>query len=590
MGKMLEDLEAFSNGLDRAQKILNGFTAEFEGKIESVETQLDSLSHLTKGLQLPDDAPSAALVNGEIEKWQSILSACGQQARANFKGRDFQKRFEKSPLVIVFGIVKAGKSTLGNFIHGRAFRAASFPNPYKTKVIPDSKIFVEESGRPDVRQKDDFDENSIESTCSAQYFQVPGLVWVDTPGIGAIQKAADLRPLEDIARQYVQYADLVIFLANSTNPGINEDVAGYRSLYENGKKALVVITRSDKSETAIRDGKLLRTPDGKPQKVLVPKTKETRKLQEDSLRTAMEKNGIQGKDCEAVSISTRLAEMAVEANDDALWEGGNLGEFYRRIVGVIGNAEILELKKEAPRKLLNSSIESLVGSPNEAASLQGLLSGIGKVKQSIEEKFASLEPSGTLVGEITEDVVNAIRGPLRKHIDSEISRQSKADQVSFSLASIQGTVQREIVETLEQRVKSIVGSFRRDVLGSFSVDGFSAEAHRQKQTETYQVDVPYRMPREPEGLIENICSIFGRKYTRVTVVHESRSFEVDLGVDSTAAKEQLLTQVEQGVSKHVRAELEKVRTSFFGTTLSKIGEVETSVKKLIADLKAVRYS
>lgn len=589
MGRMIEDLEEFSRGLNQAQRILNGFNVEFANKIGTVKERLDSLSNLTQALRLPEDAPSAELVNGEIREWQDILTACGKKAQENFKGEDFQKRFEKSPLVIVFGIVKAGKSTLGNFIHGRSFRAASFSNPYTTHAIPDSKIHVEESGRPDEREKTDFDENSIESTCSAQYFEVPGLVWVDTPGIGAIQKAADLQPLEKIAKKYVQYADLVVFLANSTNPGINEDVAGYKSLYESGKKALVIITRSDKSQTEIRDGKLIRTSDGKPSKILVPKDLATRKLQEDALRAAMEKNGIPGRDCEAVSISTRLAEMAVEKNDDALWTGSNVGALYRKIVDVIGNEEILEIKKSAPRKLLNKSIDGLVGDAKTEDSLAALLANIESLKLQIAEKFDSLNPQGTLVGEIVEDVVNAIRGPLRKHIDEEVSRQSSSDKMSISLEALQSSIQKMLMNTLEQRVKRLVGAFRRDVLGAFSLSGMTTTAVRKTATETYQVDVPYRVPRPPSGIIEHIRGFFGKSYSRTIICKEDRHFEVDLGVDTSAAKVALLKQVEEGASKYVRSELEELRKSFFGTTLEKIGELEHSVTRLVADLKAVRY-
>ena len=137
--KIQQDLDYFYKGLLSAQKILDKFSAEFSTKIDNVSQELDSLSSLTAGLRVVEDTPIAALVNGEIDKWQQIINICKGEAEKQVKGREFQDKFEKVPLVIVFGIVKAGKSTLGNFMHGRAFRDAPFDNVYKDGLLSRKK-------------------------------------------------------------------------------------------------------------------------------------------------------------------------------------------------------------------------------------------------------------------------------------------------------------------------------------------------------------------------------------------------------------------------------------------------------------------
>ena len=580
--KIQQDLDYFYKGLLSAQKILDKFSSEFSTKIENVSQELVSLSSLTTGLRVVEDTPIASLVNGEISKWQQIIDICKEVAEKQVKGREFQNKFEKVPLVIVFGIVKAGKSTLGNFMHGRTFRNAPFDNVYKSGALPKTKIVVQEKGRMDASEKDAFDENSIESTCSAQYFALPGLAWVDTPGIGAIEKKRiDLQPLAQIAKKYVQYADLVVFLANSTNPGVQEDIAGYKELYENGKKALVVITRSDTVESTVQNGRVV--------KMQVPKDKDRRRLQEDALCDAMMHNGVPREHCDAVSISTQLAEKAVAMNDDGLWEGGNIGGFYRKIISVIGNRQILDLKEDAPRKLWNHTVETIVGDAGKPDCLARLAADLCEIHEKIQAKYDALAPSGAIVGEIVEDVVGQVRRLIRHYVDRVVSEAS-GNEVEFNMDALGYEIQGELIDVLSDHVRSIVGDFRKDVLGKFSPQGITSEAKRTVETQTYPIEVPEIVERDPEGIVENICHFFGKKYHTIEINKETRSFDIDLGIDPTAAKEKLVAQLEKALAVHVKDELAKLRKMFFGATLSKMKELEGNVGKLTKKLLACRFA
>ena len=182
------DISRFHGAMIAAQRDLDAFSHSFNASLSGVAKELGMLPSLAKGLRLPGDEPAAGLVNSEVDGWTAQLAECSKTAQETITGREVQNRFQKQPLVVVFGPVKAGKSTLGNFMLGKAFCTAPFDNPYRSGAIPKPKIIVEESGRKDAKTKEWFDVNSIESTCSAQYFSVPGLVWVDTPGYGAVEK------------------------------------------------------------------------------------------------------------------------------------------------------------------------------------------------------------------------------------------------------------------------------------------------------------------------------------------------------------------------------------------------------------------
>ena len=576
------DLERFQDGLKRAQALLDTFSSSFAGKIDSIFGELAKLSELTGDLRVADDSPAASLVNGEIERWQSILNACRRSAEREIKGRELQHRFEKTPLVIVFGIVKAGKSTLGNFLHGRTFREAPFDNVYRDGILPCSKIEVIENGREDEKVKEAFDEACIESTCSAQFFSMPGLTWMDTPGIGAVEKRdIDIRSLEGLAKQYVQYADLVVFLANSANPGVREDIEGYRNLYQAGKKAIVVITRSDTFETKVANGKIIRTQ--------VPKDPARRRLQEESLCDGMTANGIPMRNGDVISISTQLAEKGVMSNDGDAWRGGNIGGLYQKLVEVIGSPEILKLKEASPRRQLDNCVDAIIGTGKDNnASLARLSQDLIGIRLELKKRFDALSPERELVGEIAEDVVNQVRIPLRRHIDGFVSA-ADGQRVTFDLKGLEGRISEQIADVLGAKVDLIVGGFQRDVLSAFRAEGISANAERRVQVESYSVEVPEVVERDPEGVFEHIGHFFGKKYHRLEMNEETYTTEIDLGFDPAEARKELLAKLESAIRNYVKGELAALRQSFFSETIQRVENVIKSVDRIVMSLRKMKF-
>lgn len=577
-GKMLEDLDFFYNGMMRAQKILDNFSVEFSQKLDSVSSELLCMKNMTNELKCKEDSPAAHFLNLEIASWAEILNECSDIVQKNITGRNFQNRFEKEPLVIVFGIVKAGKSTLGNFLHGREFRDAKFDNPYKNK-IPIGKIVVEESGREDISDKESFDENSIESTCSAQYFQIPGLAWVDTPGIGAIQKSSDLRPLEDIAKQYVKYADLVVFLSSSDHPEVVESVFAYQDLYSEGKKLLVAITRSDRYENK---------PDVKLRKIvknLVPKSKKDRELQEQSLLNSLKNLSGDIRKIDAVSLSTKLAVKAIEEQSDQCWQDSNMGIFYKKIIDVIADNEILELKKEAPKKLLNTSIAAIVGDEEQEKSLVGLIKCMREILARIEEKFEELSPDGKLVEIVTEDVINQLRGLIRKFVD----KQGEMNASKVDLQSLNSEIQQTLAATLRNHIIRIIGEYKNIDISQIKLSGIQSSIQHKTDTHTYTAKVPRSEERDPSGFVENVKAFFGKKYYKLGYTEEERTIDIDLGVDTVSAKKELLEKLQSQVESHCKKELDLLRVAFFGEAKQKLSLLLEKLNNIKNTIENLRY-
>ena len=587
MSQILDDLNAFQDSLNASRTNHDDFQDDLGNRLRAIAGLLNDLSTQTdtlKGTSTTDDV--GQLLAQETANWQAIVHECARKIAENVTGRDFQHRFEKQALVIVFGIVKAGKSTLGNFIRGRAFANAPFDNPYKHQdQFPISDITVEISGRPDALHKDYFDENSIESTCSAQYFTMPGLVWVDTPGTAALAKKNDIRILEDIARQFVMYADLVVFLANSASPGVSDDIRNYQSLYQNGKRALMLITRSDTtSKPTVVNGKVV--------KAIVAKAPERRRLQEESLCDALAEQGIPRQHISAVSISTRLAEMAIQQQDDQLWRDSNMGQLYRSIGDVISNQEILRLKLDNPRRQLNAAIDAIIGSParlpHEGASLRRLADAMAAVRHTMQDHYDQLAPDGRLAADITQDAVNRLRAAIRHHIDEQAD-SNRQETVSISLHDLQDKITSTLQDVLQHQVQHLIGHYQVSAQAVFSTDAITATADRQHETHTSEVEVPYRCRREPEGLFEHIGSFFGMTYYDRGVRTERRSFDIDHGFDTTAAKAQILAQLEDEARRFVAAELAHIRDSFFLAGIRQLDTLIANVNGLTDRLNGLRF-
>lgn len=120
-------------------------------------------------------------------------------------------KHQKYLVVMVFGAVKAGKSSLGNFMAGKSFLEAPFDNAFKHH--PFVPMESEESGRveggieKDEKGRQFFKVGFTDTTGAIQYFTMSGLRWMDSPGTGAIAKKDDHLDMEKLVEEYIPYTD-----------------------------------------------------------------------------------------------------------------------------------------------------------------------------------------------------------------------------------------------------------------------------------------------------------------------------------------------------------------------------------------------
>ena len=383
--------------LDIASKNLDGFSQEIDERRDEINKILLSIPAKSnefskvvkpkKESNLVDKAVESILteINASIDSWNNDLTS-------QLKGTEFMKKHEKYLVVMVFGAVKAGKSSLGNFFAGKYFSKSNLETEYNHRDKP--HFISEESGREtggltkELNGDTWFTEGVTDTTGAIQYFTLSGLRWMDSPGTGAVKKDGDSKDMEQMVNDYIPFVDLCIFLMNSSEPGLQEDMKYMEKLSREGQESLVVITRSDVVEEDIDENdEIIKT--------LRPKEPERRKLQEDDIvtRLAEQYPELDSEKFRAMSVSTMLARHAIEDGDESKFKDSNLDKLMNLLADK-ASTQTIDLKIARPKRNMNSFIDRLITGDNidhKFEGLEALLTKFRELQDPIDEYKQKLE-------------------------------------------------------------------------------------------------------------------------------------------------------------------------------------------------------
>ncbi|MGI4940940.1 MAG: hypothetical protein ACRYHQ_10345, partial [Janthinobacterium lividum] len=276
------------------------------------------------------------------------------------------------------GKVKAGKSSLGNYmVYGNsnpdtAARASSLARFFIAATAGDRQDQAE-SAQP----VDWFRVGVQETTNAIQGFHLPGLTWIDSPGLHSTTPENGL-----LAADYADVADLVIYPMHTGNPGRTGDVAEIRGLLRARKRVLVVITQCDRPEED-------EEPDGTIVQRWVMKDSAARQGQIDYVRHALAEGGTPVP-LDIISLSVRHAET--HGNDPAALERSGVADFFRALTE-IARSEGVRHKQEAPSRNLNHFVGLLLGdgTGSEAYSVQAVRDGLVRLDRRLADAAKELD-------------------------------------------------------------------------------------------------------------------------------------------------------------------------------------------------------
>ena len=198
----------YENNQNAVKKIVHEVESNFNKILSEMNSDDTELNNMKKGI---------------VDSIKEILSENTRNIEESAKSAGFIKAYEKTFVVSVFGKVKSGKSSLGNFIIGHDIKETKINTEYdninpKITVYDKGKVTTATQLATIEEENDRFGVGTIETTSTIQSFTIGGMTWFDTPGIGSITKEN-----EELAQEYIKNSDLVIFTVSSDAAGTTQE-------------------------------------------------------------------------------------------------------------------------------------------------------------------------------------------------------------------------------------------------------------------------------------------------------------------------------------------------------------------------------
>ncbi len=525
MKEMLAPVNRFVDAMIDSEGMFQQVKQEIELKNRAVEHcigQIQKEIQEMRDMRLEtDDASLKQLYENLQSSLGDLLTEVTSAMEKNRTGTKFIQDHEQSFNIAVFGKVKAGKSYLGNFIMGNQLRDMGLKTSYD-RIAKRPVVEVYDRGTVHTQDRlseltEDGNENFFvdanEATSSIQLFHLGGMAWFDTPGIGSVTWENEM-----LAKDYVDNADLVVYASNSDAAGTRQDFAEMRELYNKNKQFLLLLTQSDTVEEYDIDDET-----GDSICDLVAKSEKDQRDTESYMIEELAANGLPKlrKD-EILTISAKLAMNALEEDDPEKFKDSHMGDFLDVLTNIT-KTDGARLKRETPFVRMRSTLIQTLEILNRA-------------EQKLKKHKESLIAKQKELGSRNRALMTQMRQQCRRRIDTIITKrvmEIENSGTAISSDELSAMVSDEIYTVMEQTCASefsAEGQILSDYKDKLRLDGVG-NLEMKKDTITYTVPVVRRVLRDPDGIIETICSIFGKEYYTSKVEDKSKSSTFDIGIN-----------------------------------------------------------
>lgn len=337
--ELLASFQGLQAQFDDSLKQAQAHEEEFEALRRRFAGKLSAHLRAAKD-RLPASSPVHAQVLGFIDTMKATQKEWDRKVAGRKKGVEFRARYNDSLLVFINGKVKTGKSSLGNYM---AWGHTDPKDEHKQQVPPallpkhfsDERSGVESGdAENEAELRGEFRVGATEATSTIQGFSLPGLTWVDSPGLHSLKPENG-----KLARTYVEHADLILYTMTSASPGRASDIAEIEDLLNRDKKVLLLLTGSDDNKDVKEDGIWVRH--------LLMKSQEARASQRKYVRSAVASTygAEEAKQVEIISLSAGYATLHV--GDPEAYEDSGVGQLCSTLHR-IAQSEGVRMKHRAP--------------------------------------------------------------------------------------------------------------------------------------------------------------------------------------------------------------------------------------------------
>lgn len=565
---MLEEQQQFEN----TQNEISHCEKEVQNIISKLETQENSLvagSQAQLGAQ--DDPEITAIFDKASDSLGRMLTEANGRISEAAKGMTFIQDFEKHFTVAVFGKVKAGKSYIGNFVMGNAVKKTGVETAYDN--LPPITVNVYDRGKLSSQTnlseqpEDDFATGMKETTSTIQWFDLGGLSWFDTPGIGSVTWENEM-----LAKEYVKNADLVIFACNSDAAGTRQEFAEMHQLYDMEKPILLLLTQSDMYDMDIDD-------DGEEISILVPKLEKDRNDTEQYMIQTLQEQGMEDLlKYDILTVSAKLALEALKNRDEEMFEQSHMGEFLDKLVAITKN-DAAEIKKATPRKRLYEMIDGVIGNFNRMADeIQGACA-------SIEESQRELENKGSYM---VEEIKTRVYTEMQRIIQENKSKVEKNSGTVIRGEEISRQMNEAVTKCI-QKVCEDAAMRATDKLRDINIQLIGIGDMKMRQDKiAYQHVSVYKVRREPKGLEHIPAFLFKKEYYTSHTSTETRYSTFDIGVNDSELAKSILASLESVFQVSVTDYIESLVNGYYEPIRALQTESIAAISAAVSELEGLK--
>jgi len=439
----LKDINIVNNDLQEKRESLKKNVYEYNEKIQTIKIDKTLKKQNREIGELLD--LSLEILKDSSKKWVKNFDNLLEEEK-------FRSDLENYFIIIIFGKVNSGKSSLGNFI------AQNRPKNKKVNFFK-----YDEAGKEQTIQKleeiddDSFAINNLECTVEIQGFKLNSMAWIDTPGLGSMVEENG-----ELAKKYIKSADYIIYPTSSDSPLQADEIEQLQELFEQNKKVTICITKSDKFERRKDSNSKYIKQNGKIAKFLINKSSEDRTKQENYVREEIAKiNKNQSLLGDIISISAHTAKLGFENRDEELLEKSNVPKFYELITEVV-KEKASSLKSETPFNGLKSFIDNdvlgITDKPNPL-TIKIIRERINDLDNSVNE---TLDKFNTLTENIKSDISREVEAIVAQYY-IKIDRHNSED----IFKEIDRKIASKISKIIEKNIKDAFESF------SYSLDNLA---------------------------------------------------------------------------------------------------------------------
>ena len=397
----------------------------------------------------------------QIGKFRSILEETNQNWQKKITTQDtgvhFRAGFNDSLLVFVYGKVKSGKSSLGNYM---AWGHTDPTDQQKSEIQKELQPIYFSGQKTEVKGGDaakeaeikkEFRVGATEATSSIQGFSLDGLTWIDSPGLHSINQENG-----DLAKDYVEHADLILYTMKSDSPGRESDLNEILNLYRADKKIILLLTGSDDVAHDWDDEKdeMIST--------IVMKDRQRRLDQQKYVRSALEKiPELAGKtnNIEILSFSARYAQEN-EGQVDNFADSG-MGQLFAAL-GKIAREDGVKLKHRTPMLNFKNFLTDFMSDlENYAQLIVDFQQPIERIQKSIP---IQINEQKRLIQQQLSQKVDAEFESLTPYRDDPIQMKQAIKKIADTLAQQQNEAMITAQQTILQQVMSDFGSQLTNVI------------------------------------------------------------------------------------------------------------------------------